>query len=108
MAPRKSDFDALVEAAKGLIPEVAQDLRLNISDANLLRLAAREALNRWPCSRDLILMTALVGRHHPVVERELARLLTSLATVTAQIARAAMTRVRCRMMGVYRRTWAWS
>jgi hypothetical protein len=31
-----------------------------------------------------------------------------LAAVTAQIARAAMTRVRCRMTGAYRRTWAWS
>jgi len=30
------------------------------------------------------------------------------AVVTAQIARAAMTGVRCRMTGPCRRTWAWS
>lgn len=81
MTDRSTPFEILVHMTVELLPEVAQDLRRYVSDMNLLRAGALEALDGYPSQEFSALMIDLIARHDAVVEKELATLLVSLHDV---------------------------
>ena len=79
MAP--TPFETLVAGTIGLIPEVADGMRRNISDMNLLRAAAEAALSRYVYQDLLMAFVAVIAQHDMEVETELAAFLMSLYTL---------------------------
>jgi hypothetical protein len=78
MAEKPSPFSALVGMTIGVLPEVSEGVRRNISDMNLLRAAAAEALARYPQQGLLALFADVVAQRGAEVSNELAALLMSL------------------------------
>jgi hypothetical protein len=78
MTERNTPFEVLVQMTVEVLPEIAQDLRRNISNIKLLRVAAKEALRRYPREQVLALLSNLMACHDEAVDVELATLLLSL------------------------------
>lgn len=94
MAPNSSPFETLAEITTEVLPEVAEGARRNISDMNLLRAAAAEALARYPREGLLALFADVIARHDAVVGNELAALLLALYTTNDDESRIDVLRAR--------------
>lgn len=88
MAQEPSTFEALVSATIDALPQVAGCVRRNISDANLLRAAAADALSRLTNPQLEALLSELLARRDPVVCGEVVALLVSLHEIDADHAHA--------------------
>lgn len=70
-------FAAFVERTKATIPEIAKDIHRNVSNLNLLRVAAMTALEGYPRTLLPQLFIAVIDQAPRKVEIELAALLVS-------------------------------
>jgi len=94
MAAKPTPFETLVEMTRVVIPEVADGARRNISDVNLLRAAAEEALSRFSRQDLLALFVDVMAQHNEAVEHELAALLLSLYLLDNETSRTDVLRQR--------------